>query len=512
MGVRRLGTACAVVVGISGLTVIAGWLFDVAPLTTVLPGLASMKLNTATCLALLALTITVDRAGIVRAACTAVLLIAGLTLFEYATGWSLGIDELIVDDPGPVGTMPGRMAISTALCLVTLAAGRLLVAAGRRRSAETALLAAGVIGAVAALGYLYGVRALYSVGSFSTMAVHTAVGVLLLSAAALTRVPDGRVSWLVYGTDPGSALLRRMMPVAFLVLPLVGLIRLRGEQAELYTTPFGLAIMVVIAAIVIVVVSFRAAQHLQSMDRRRSAALAELRALNQELETLVDRRSRALAEQQSTVAVYQDRGRIAQAMYDTVLRRVYTSSMRLAGALQDMPDGAPGSRAVHEVVDELDRVIEETRGTIFSLSNDRYGPDTEESVLRLTDDAERRLGFPPSLALRGSMAELGRPESEALLAVLEQWLTHLADRAAAATVTVDISTEAGWLTLEIADNGPGLPKQRGGAHGPVGIRERAEALGGTAAWSSTPGGGTRVTWRVPTMGRPVPVPLEQAGR
>lgn len=67
----------------------------------------------------------------------------------------------------------------------------------------------------------------------------------------------------------------------------------------------------------------------------------------------------------------------------------------------------------------------------------------------------------------------------------------------------EITVRRGPVTteLQIADDGDGAPAFDGGGHGLTGLQERAQAVGGTVEAGAGPGGGFRVTVRVPAAGR-----------
>jgi signal transduction histidine kinase len=64
---------------------------------------------------------------------------------------------------------------------------------------------------------------------------------------------------------------------------------------------------------------------------------------------------------------------------------------------------------------------------------------------------------------------------------------------------VSVEAGQGMLTLSVRDDGAGGADPRGS--GLTGLRERAEALGGTLTLTSPPGGGTSVAVRVPAAAR-----------
>jgi signal transduction histidine kinase len=73
----------------------------------------------------------------------------------------------------------------------------------------------------------------------------------------------------------------------------------------------------------------------------------------------------------------------------------------------------------------------------------------------------------------------------------------------ATKATVDIARDGDDLVVNVADNGRGLDgkdpqsDQTQGGRGLLGMRERAELLGGTLETGRAPEGGLRVTARIP---------------
>jgi hypothetical protein len=135
--IPKLKTFCQFVAVISmlvGVVVLVGWFLNVPSLKVLLPGLASMKANTAACLALCGASLWLlgiagssqasqqNRPAIAARFVASVPLCVGLsTLAEYLFHWNFGIDELLFADRlGDGHSIPGRMAPHTALCFVTL--------------------------------------------------------------------------------------------------------------------------------------------------------------------------------------------------------------------------------------------------------------------------------------------------------------------------------------------------------------------------------------------------------
>ncbi len=204
-----LSVACGGIVAFAGVLVLAGWQFDIPALKHLVPGVVSMKANTALAFMLAGLALVfearpagagdeprwpVDPARVAPWLAALVLLIGGLTLGEYLFGWQLGLDELLwADDANAIATVfPGRMAPATAICFMLLGLALVRIAWEPRRGFRPAeLLAVGavVLSLRALMGYVGGVLTPYGFSQYTAMAPQTAFGCVLLSIGVLYARP-----------------------------------------------------------------------------------------------------------------------------------------------------------------------------------------------------------------------------------------------------------------------------------------------------------------------------------
>ncbi|MGH9884978.1 MAG: PAS domain S-box protein, partial [bacterium] len=268
------------------MIVCVGWLFDVATLRRLHPALASMKLNTALALVLLGAALRFSilrdagaRSRLARGLAAIAVAIAAASLLEYGLGIELGIDELIRRDPTTVDA-PGRMAPATAGCLVLL--GVAVVWLESWWAERLALLAA-LAALVAILGYLYGVRDLYAIGPYASVALLTALALCALAVGVLLARPQrGWMQW-VASDSAGGVLARRLVPAAIVVPVVLARLRQWGEEAGLYGTGFGRAILVVSMIVIIVGLIVRTAATLARSEHQRRTAEEAVRASEADL-------------------------------------------------------------------------------------------------------------------------------------------------------------------------------------------------------------------------------------
>lgn len=208
------------------LAVMAAWLARSELLRSALPYVGSMLFNTALCLALIGCGVLLLETApgwkrwLRLTLGASAVLIAGLTMVEHVTKLDLGIDQpelhrwIQVNAAAPgrmsTGVCASMLLLGSALCLWPLAERRRYAGAAVQALVLLALLTAvlGLIVRELQLDYLY------SPYVFSTMAVHTAFGIMVLSACF----------WLAWHAAPWNRLLRsdssedRMLSLGVVIL------------------------------------------------------------------------------------------------------------------------------------------------------------------------------------------------------------------------------------------------------------------------------------------------------
>jgi signal transduction histidine kinase/CheY-like chemotaxis protein len=279
--------------------VLVGWMLDLERVKGILPHLATMKANTA--LAFLAAggslwLLNVEGASATRAhrgaqACALIVMLIGLlTLGEYGFHRDLGIDQLLFRDIGAAPGMPwpGRMAAATAACFFVVGAAVLLFGTDAWRVArpgQPLALAVMVVSFLSLVGYGYGVRALYAIAPFSSVAVHTALSFLVLSVGVLAARPSWGLMRIVASSGVGGATARRLFPAVIGIPFVLGWLRLQGERGGLYGTEFGLALLVTSTTIALVILVCWSAASLDRADARHRDAEERMRQM-QKLEAI----------------------------------------------------------------------------------------------------------------------------------------------------------------------------------------------------------------------------------
>ena len=183
-----------------GLVVLCGWALDIDALKRLLPGLVSMKANTAAAFAVSGISLylhtlrQISPATLLarRLSATLVLLLGLVTLCEYHFGWNAGIDQLMFSEPaGEVLTShPGRMSTITATSFALVGSALLLMEATFWMAAQAAAFAVAASALLPLGGYMFGNLSPTHIGNTTAIAAHTAAGFLILSMGILAAMQN----------------------------------------------------------------------------------------------------------------------------------------------------------------------------------------------------------------------------------------------------------------------------------------------------------------------------------
>jgi diguanylate cyclase (GGDEF)-like protein len=290
---RRLPRIAACLVGTIACISLAGWILRIPVLTSIFPGVVSMKANTAIAFLLLSGAVcaaTQDRwPGWQRLLAVAAAALGLLTLIEYASGTSFGIDQILFRDPARA-PHPGRMAPISAVNFLLLAAALLMPSSKLTNYIKEALaLLLALSATFAMVGYIYGVPALYGAvsGSSTAMALHTGASFLLLAVAFLLIPRQEGFVQVLRGPSIASMAARYMLPPAVLVPVVLGglFIRSRWNLGHPHVV---MALSVVSDIVLLVVLIWLFAVMIQRVETER--ALMQRQADTDKLTGIYNRR------------------------------------------------------------------------------------------------------------------------------------------------------------------------------------------------------------------------------
>ncbi len=278
MTLNRVGQLCAFLTLLLGALGLAGWLFDQPVWRSVWKSGPEMKFNTALALTALGSALVLantlkDRARYaIHVAVSVPLLVATLTLIQYAFSINLGIDELVFRDTNPLGTShAGRMAWHSALTFLALSVGTLWLQHQQRRSiyaAQWVALAAMLFPILALVGYAYSTMAVFGMSSETGyMAVPTAGAFICAALALLFRAPDRGIMATLTAPTRTSGVFRGLLPF-LLILPLaLGWLTLHVAHGVEHPPAYSVATVATFTTILLTALAWLAVFRLNSAER-----------------------------------------------------------------------------------------------------------------------------------------------------------------------------------------------------------------------------------------------------
>jgi signal transduction histidine kinase len=192
-------------------------------------------------------------------------------------------------------------------------------------------------------------------------------------------------------------------------------------------------------------------------------------------------------------AVVNERRRLAREIHDGVAQDL-AFIVQQASALAARDGDSP---AMRDIVTAARRALDDSRGAIAALVRPTDEPFAE-ALTRVAGEAAAR--WDASVETRAVEGiELAAQTREAVLRIVGEAVTNAARHAHAKHIRLELS-ERPDLQVRVADDGVGFDPARQdltGRHGLVGMRERAEEVGGLLRVSSRPGHGTEIVVVLP---------------
>ena len=256
---------------------------------------------------------------------------------------------------------------------------------------------------------------------------------------------------------------------------------------------------------------------------RNAQLYEELKAAKEELERKVDGRTQELGEAKEALAQKaeqlqrlladtvdvqeRERQRIAQDMHDGVNQLLIGSMLELKAARERINTGDldRADSSLQQVRDVLGRIEREIRQIIYDLRPpilDELG--IVPSLRRYADYFQQYSHIPCDVRVEDNSYRLPPDVEIGIYRIMQEALQNVSAHASARRAEVRVSFLSDAVELSITDDGRGFdlqsaPRDETGHFGLLGMRERAQALGGQLTIESTIGHGTQVRLFLPAI-------------
>jgi len=230
-------------------------------------------------------------------------------------------------------------------------------------------------------------------------------------------------------------------------------------------------------------------------DRSRSEA--ELRSSRERLRALS---ARVLLIQE------EERTRIARELHDDLAQLLTAIKIDVSRLVQDVSRAAaPPARVLEGVVPLIDTTLDTVGRIVSELRPSRIGEmGLAAAIEKKLVEFQERTEIECELSIRPEELNIPAPVATAVFRILEEALTNIVRHSAATRAEVRLRQQENELLLEVRDNGRGIREEEllaQDSHGVIGMKERADLLGGSLTITGIPGRGTIVAARIPLDGQ-----------
>jgi signal transduction histidine kinase/ligand-binding sensor domain-containing protein len=202
--------------------------------------------------------------------------------------------------------------------------------------------------------------------------------------------------------------------------------------------------------------------------------------------------------------VLEERGRLAREIHDTLAQGFVGISSQLDAVSMAMPEDNSRARQYLDLARKMARhSLTEARRAVLDLrASVLEGRDLAAALNSGAQMWTAGSGVEVEVDITGETSPLPADMEQHLLRIAQEAVTNVLKHAGASKIWLKLHMEARKLYLRVADNGHGFEQNdafsnQGGHFGLIGMRERAQRLGGELHLASHPGEGTQVEVMVP---------------
>jgi signal transduction histidine kinase len=207
-----------------------------------------------------------------------------------------------------------------------------------------------------------------------------------------------------------------------------------------------------------------------------------------------------LRDRLKTVAIVEDRDRIARDLHDSVIQDLFAIGLSLQ-SMSDRVSEESVAAVMDRSVDQLHTVVETLRKYIYEL---RSAEDIRETLSQQLTYLIERMGnaYPTEMTLDvDDQVDLTEPRmAEEVVKLVTEVLSNALRHSKAEMLSVSAHSDGAELTLRVADNGTGFDVDKvNRGMGLLNMGERVRRLGGELSIESIEGTGTTVSIRLPVL-------------
>jgi signal transduction histidine kinase len=296
------------------------------------------------------------------------------------------------------------------------------------------------------------------------------------------------LAYVIFSLNPGvgatlflvvlasqCVLLQLPLPLTVIVIALIPLVHLGMSWGEGLREGFGTLASVAFAALV---------TELLQREQQARGDLAE-----------AHRQLRDYAAQAERLATAQERNRVARDIHDGLGHSLTVVQMQVKAARAVLPtDTAKADAVLAKAQEQAEAALADVRRSVRALREPRSIP-LQDALHALAEETSAA-GIPTEFAVSGEQRTLPDDTREALFRAAQEGLTNVRKHANATRVDLVLDYTDAGVRLDVRDDGTGTEEPSGG-FGLLGLRERAEHLGGRVRVDSVPGKGCTLSMEVP---------------